>query len=77
MPLLPLLAAHPDIIQKLLDAEVDAAKSDPTLLPDLLAAITTNSYTVFALHHLTFVLHAGAIIGANPELLSAAQKALL
>lgn len=75
-PILPVLSAHPDILQQLLDAEVEAAKNDPTLLPDLLAAIASNSYTSFALHHFGFVLRIGGIIGANPDLLAAAEKAL-
>lgn len=76
-PILPLLVADPDIVQKLLDAEVEASKSDPTLLFDLLKAVESGSYASFALHHFTFVLKVGGIVGANPDLVAALGKALV
>lgn len=74
--ILSLLAAHPETVQQFLNVEVDAAKTDSTLLPDLLKAATSGSYAAFALDHLAFILRVGGIVVANTELLGALGKAL-
>ena len=68
---LALAKAHPETVAAVLAVAAQAVKTDPTLIPDVVTAVETRSYTGLAFKHLGVLAQLTGILGGYTQLLAA------
>lgn len=64
----------PDTLVKVEDVLHQAVVADKTLLPDLITAAGTNSWSAFAVKHVGTVVQVAEVVAGDPAIVSALQK---